>query len=256
MARQSLIAVVLFGALGLAGPAAAQSRVAAAHDAFGPKAGKPAEPVAAAPEPKRASHIAVVRRAAEARGLPPEIAEAVAFVESGFNPNAVGGVGEIGLMQIRPATAEMLGHDGGALALFDPETNARYAVRYLAGAWKLANGDLCRALMKYRAGHGSEIVSPLSAQYCRRAKAYLARLGSPLADGASADPVAVHDLPGDRRLSPAVARTKYAGPYLGWRPGKHTAADNARFWARHEARIRALEAKIERRSKLRVARRE
>lgn len=256
MARQSLIGAALFGALALAGPAAAENRVAAAHEAFAPPAERRAAPVEKPGPDGRASHVAVVRRAAEARGLPPEIAEAVAFVESGFNPNAVGGVGEIGLMQIRPATAEMLGHSGGALALFDPETNARYAVRYLAGAWKLAGGDLCRALMKYRAGHGSEIISPLSAQYCRRAKAYLARLGSPLAAGASPDVMAVHDLPGDRPLSSAAQRTRYSGPYLGWRPGKHSAADNARFWARHEARIRALEAKIERRAKVRVARRD
>jgi soluble lytic murein transglycosylase-like protein len=87
---------------------------------------------------KRASYVRIVRREALARGLPPEVAETVAEIESGTSPDAVGGVGEIGLMQIRPATAEMLGHDGGALALFDPETNARFAVRYLAQAWKLA----------------------------------------------------------------------------------------------------------------------
>lgn len=213
-------------------------------------------PALAAPDAPndRAGYVAVVRREAEARGLPPEVAEAVAFVESGFNPSAVGGVGEIGLMQIRPATAEMLGHDGGAIALFDPATNARFAVRYLAGAWKLADGDLCRALMKYRAGHGAEIMSPLSATYCLRAKRYLARLGSPLSDGVAPEVVAIHDLPGDKPLSAAQRRTKYPGPYLGWKPGKHTTADNARFWARHEARIRAIEARIDRRRKVRMAR--
>ncbi len=227
-----------------------------AHGACRAETSATAAPVVS-PDPAaaRALTIAIVRRAAEARGLPPEVAEAVAFVETGFDPSAVGGVGEIGLMQIRPATAEMLGHRGGALDLFDPETNARYAVRYLAGAWKLANGDLCRALMKYRAGHGAEVMSPLSAQYCLRAKGYLARLGSPLADGVAPAVVAIHDLPGEKPLSSAAERVKYAGPYLGWRPGKHTAADNARFWTRHEARIRAIEAGIKRRMKVRLARR-
>ena len=200
---------------------------------------------------ERQGYIDIVRREASARGLPPEVAEAVAHVETGFRPDAVGAVGEIGLMQIRPATAEMLGHDGGALALFDPETNARFAVRYLATAWKLANGELCRALMKYRAGHGAEVMSPLSANYCLRAKAYLARLGSPLADGVAPDVVAIREIDGDR---PLTSRRK-AGPYLGWRPGRHTVADNARFWERHEARIAALNAKIERRWKLRLAKR-
>ena len=200
---------------------------------------------------ERQGYIDIVRREASARGLPPEVAEAVAHVETGFRPDAVGSVGEIGLMQIRPATAEMLGHDGGALALFDPATNARFAVRYLATAWKLANGDLCRALMKYRAGHGAEVMSPLSANYCLRAKAYLARLGSPLADGVAPDVVAIREIDGDR---PLTSKRK-AGPYLGWRPGRHTIADNARFWEKHEARIAAFNAKIERRWKLRMAKR-
>ncbi|MFC3691180.1 lytic transglycosylase domain-containing protein [Chenggangzhangella methanolivorans] len=200
---------------------------------------------------ERQSYVDIVRREASARGLPPEVAEAVAHVETGFRPDAVGAVGEIGLMQIRPATAEMLGHDGGALALFDPETNARFAVRYLAKAWKLANGDLCRALMKYRAGHGAETMSPLSATYCLRAKAYLARLGSPLADGVAPEVVAIREIDGDQPKT----TTRKAGPYLGWRPGRHTASDNARFWERHETRIAALNAKIERRWKMRMAKR-
>lgn len=200
---------------------------------------------------ERQAYVDIVRREASARGLPPEVAEAVAYVETGFQPDAVGAVGEIGLMQIRPSTAEMLGHEGGALALFDPATNARFAVRYLAKAWKLANGDLCRALMKYRAGHGAEVMSPLSATYCLRAKAYLARLGSPLADGVAPDVVAIREIDGDR---PTTTRAK-PGPYLGWRPGRHTASDDARFWAAHEARIRALNAKIERRWKTRLAKR-
>ena len=216
------------GWLALAGAAHAQAQVAIAQPA-------PAEfPAAEAPS-DRAGFIAVVRREAEARGLPPEIAEAVAYVESGFDPNAVGGVGEIGLMQIRPATAEMLGHSDGALALFDPATNARFAVRYLATAWKLADGDLCRALMKYRAGHGSEFMSPLSASYCQRARAYLARLGSPLADGVAPMPAM------------AVASPRFAAigslkkpPYPAWRPGRRSEADRARYWKAFEDRIKIV----------------
>ena len=40
----------------------------------------------------------------------------------------------------------------------------------------------CRALMKYRAGHGEERFSERSVEYCRRARAHLASLGSPLAN--------------------------------------------------------------------------
>jgi len=104
----------------------------------------------------RLTHVGLVRQEAQQRGLPAEVADAVAQVESAYNPNAVGTVGEVGLMQVRPTTAAMLGHSGTIADLHEPSTNIRYGVRYLAEAWKLANGDLSRALMKYRAGHGEE----------------------------------------------------------------------------------------------------
>jgi hypothetical protein len=85
-------------------------------------------------------------------------------------------------MQIRPETAALLGYKGTVSALFEPETNVYYSVAYLAGAWRRANGDLCRALMKYRAGHGEERMSAFSIEYCRRARSYLASTGSPLGE--------------------------------------------------------------------------
>jgi soluble lytic murein transglycosylase-like protein len=129
----------------------------------------------------RRAHLALVRREAERRGLPPDVADAVAEVESAYNPRAVGDVGEIGLMQVRPETAHLLGHRGSVQALFEPETNVRLGVTYLSRAWELAKGDLCRALMKYRAGHGEEQMTALSVEYCRRARNHLASIGSPLA---------------------------------------------------------------------------
>ena len=41
-------------------------------------------------------------------------------------------VGEIGLMQVRPSTAAMLGFDGDTTELAKPEVNIRYGVTYLA----------------------------------------------------------------------------------------------------------------------------
>jgi soluble lytic murein transglycosylase-like protein len=52
--------------------------------------------------------ILIEKEAAQA-GLSSDIAEAVMAVESGYNTNAIGGVGEIGLMQILPSTACRLG---------------------------------------------------------------------------------------------------------------------------------------------------
>ena len=132
----------------------------------------------------RGAYLPLLSREAETAGLPPALAEAVTRVESAFNPDAVGKVGEVGLMQVRPETAAMLGYRGPVAGLFEPETNIRYGVAYLSRAWQLANGDVCRALMKYRAGWGEERMSPLSVEYCRRARGHLAAIGSPLAHGA------------------------------------------------------------------------
>jgi soluble lytic murein transglycosylase-like protein len=127
--------------------------------------------------PSRSLFLDAIRSEARAHELPAAIADAVVRVESGYNPSALGGVGEVGLMQVRPTTAAMLGFKGTDAELAVPETNIRYGVAYLAKAWRLAGGDLCRALMKYRAGHGEETMSPLSVEYCRRAQAHLATLG-------------------------------------------------------------------------------
>lgn len=132
----------------------------------------------------RITYLSLITSEADQRGLPAAMADAVVKVESGFNPNVVGGVGEVGLMQIRPQTAAMLGYKGGLTGLFEPETNVRFGVAYLARAWELARGDVCRTLMKYRAGWGEERMTPLSVEYCRRARGHLAAIGSPLAEGA------------------------------------------------------------------------
>ncbi len=125
----------------------------------------------------RSAYLPAIAHEAEANGIPPALVDAVVRIESRYDPTAVGSVGEIGLMQVRPKTAELLGFEGTLADLAQPQTNLRYGVGYLAKAWRLAGGDLCRALMKYRAGHGSETMSALSAEYCRRARIHLASVG-------------------------------------------------------------------------------
>lgn len=125
----------------------------------------------------RARYRAMIENEAARAALAPEIAEAVMEVESGFNPGAIGGVGEIGLMQILPSTARMLGFSGTLAELAVPETNIRYGVTYLAKAWRLAGGDLCTATMKYRAGHGETRFSHLSVNYCLAVRARLIARG-------------------------------------------------------------------------------
>ncbi|RUX73283.1 lytic transglycosylase domain-containing protein [Mesorhizobium sp. M7A.F.Ca.US.006.04.2.1] len=110
-------------------------------------------------------------------GLEPMLAHAVMEIESGFDPDVQGGDGEVGLMQVMPATARMLGFRGSLDDLSAPAANIALGVKYLAQANKLAAGDLCTTVMKYRAGHNESRFSALSVRYCQRARAILAREG-------------------------------------------------------------------------------
>jgi hypothetical protein len=209
-----------------------------------------AEPVAAPSGTGRNAYLPLIAREAKARGLPAEVADAVARVESGYNPGVVGGSGERGLMQVMPPTAAMLGFRGGPAALADPETNIKLGVQYLAGAWRLAKGDLCRALMKYRAGHNEERMSPLSVEYCRRARDHLAAQGSALAlaqlpqadyfpagGAVHGGPTVFGDVVGRARVVRVAGRLRRIAPI-------RTAATSRNFWAAHAARIRQIEARL------------
>jgi soluble lytic murein transglycosylase-like protein len=128
----------------------------------------------------RQGYRAIIEQEAKVAGLPPEIAEAVMGVESGYNPDVIGADGEIGLMQVLPSTARMMGFTGSLAELARPEINIRYGVSYLAAAWNRAGKDLCTAVMKYRAGHGETRFSYLSVNYCLRVRANLAARGYPV----------------------------------------------------------------------------
>jgi soluble lytic murein transglycosylase-like protein len=188
---------------------------------------------------------ALVEKEVQNTGLPADIADAVVHVESDYNASTIGTVGEIGLMQVRPGTAAMLGFKGSNEELARPEINIHYGVIYLSKAWRLANGDLCRALMKYRAGHGEESMSPLSVEYCRRARNHLAALGSPFAiDGATAPVIAPASIAATpEQAPPKLALNSPKDVYARYRQG--TRAASQAFWAAHEARVRAISAEIE-----------
>jgi soluble lytic murein transglycosylase-like protein len=147
-----------------------------------------------------------IGRAEAARnGVPFALLDAVMWVESRYNPRARGGVGEIGLMQVLPTTATLLGFTGSLARLAEPATNIAYGARYLAEAWRLAKGDLCTTVMKYRAGHAQTRFSARSIEYCNRIRAHLARvlgadppataLYGPVPDPARKQPVAIAGKP-------------------------------------------------------------
>ena len=125
----------------------------------------------------RDEYGAIIQRESRAYGLPPALLDAVMSVESRYDPRVVGMDGEIGLMQVLPSTARMLGFIGSPAQLADPEINIHYGAKYLAGAWRLAGQDVCTTAMKYRAGYGETRFSFRSVDYCARVRDHLAAHG-------------------------------------------------------------------------------
>jgi soluble lytic murein transglycosylase-like protein len=96
---------------------------------------------------------ALVATHAKANDVPEALVHRVIVHESRYQPQLVGRGGTIGLMQIKLATARGLGYTGTAEGLRDPDTNLTYAVKYLAGAYRAANGDHRRAMAYYASGY-------------------------------------------------------------------------------------------------------
>lgn len=87
--------------------------------------------------------------------VPATLVQRVVRAESAHRPEARNGA-HLGLMQLSLETARVMGYRGPAEGLLDPDTNLRYGVRYLRGAWMVAGGDPDRAVMWYRRGYYDE----------------------------------------------------------------------------------------------------
>ena len=110
-------------------------------------------PFSQAAQAQHAEYDALVATHAKANAVPEALVHRVIVRESRYRPALVGRGGTIGLMQIKLATAPSLGYTGDAAGLRDPNTNLTYAVKYLAGAYRAANGDHKRAMAYYASGY-------------------------------------------------------------------------------------------------------
>jgi soluble lytic murein transglycosylase-like protein len=110
-------------------------------------------PSAWAEDTRHGNLDALIAAHARANSIPESLIHRVIVRESRYNPRLIGHGGAMGLMQIKPATARGLGYAGSASGLLDAETNLTYAVRYLAGAYRLAGGNENRAVGYFARGY-------------------------------------------------------------------------------------------------------
>lgn len=117
----------------------------------------PAPPLALAPVVPRpdlagrgpARWDATVVRAATRHGVDPDLVRAVIRHESAWDPAARSHKGALGLMQLMPSTAQLLGVDP-----LDPVQNIEGGTRYLAGLLAMFAGNLDAAILGYIGGPG------------------------------------------------------------------------------------------------------
>ena len=116
----------------------------------------------------KGSYGKLIAKYAAQHGVPYRLARAVVQVESSFRAGVTGGAGEIGLMQIKLATARGMGYKGSRKQLYNPATNLYWGMKYLGKAHRLAGGSTCGTILKYNAGHGAKSMNPISRRYCNR----------------------------------------------------------------------------------------
>ena len=95
---------------------------------------------------------ALIETTSRTYGVPTDLVQRVVIRESRHIPAARNGP-YYGLMQILPETARTMGYRGRPEGLLDAETNLTYGVKYLRGAWLVADGDPDEAVGWYARGY-------------------------------------------------------------------------------------------------------
>lgn len=138
MNRRAFVGAGLAGLAGLAGCGIAKNRDTASRSGLYPNE---------TPTLRRS-----IEHYADLYEVPVSLVQRVILRESSHRPEARNGP-YYGLMQILPQTAQTMGYRGPASGLLDADTNLKYGVKYLRGAWLLSHGSEDRAVMWYAKGY-------------------------------------------------------------------------------------------------------
>lgn len=119
----------------------------------------------ASPTSPRAMDSLIAKYSAQ-YNVPESLIRRIIVRESGYNPRARNGP-YWGLMQIRYDTAQSMGYSGPASGLLDAETNLKFGVKYLSGAYMVGDRNPDRAVHNYASGY----------YYAAKAKGLLEEVG-------------------------------------------------------------------------------
>ncbi len=103
----------------------------------------------------------IILKISREEGVDPALVMAVIRQESRFYPKARSASGALGLMQVMPATARLMGVKDSR-KLYDPETNIRCGVRYLKYLWgEFGEGDF--SSLSASAADSSALINTIAA---------------------------------------------------------------------------------------------
>ncbi len=116
---------------------------------YSASSGDTAAPIVAYSGSRRSEFLPTARAAAERHGIPVDLFYRLINQESRWNPGAVSSAGALGLAQLMPGTADLLGVNPN-----DPQQNLDGGARYLRMMYDQF-GDWRLALAAYNAGPGA-----------------------------------------------------------------------------------------------------
>ena len=94
----------------------------------------------------------LINKWADNYNVPRSLVHKVVKRESDYRPAARNGP-YYGLMQILPETSQTMGFRGAPNDLLNADTNLKYAVKYLRGAWLVSDGNEDEAVQWYARGY-------------------------------------------------------------------------------------------------------
>lgn len=178
---------------------------------------------------------AIFEEAAKKYHLPKDLLTAVAYHESGFQPNVTSSSGAMGIMQLMPSTCQAY----GVTDPYDPYQNIMGGAAVLNVLSRMYNGDLILTLAGYNAGCGN-VAKYGGVPPFKETQNYIAKISQYIKDGVTV-PNTISPRNTDNSIKAPVTDNK--NPYLANPAQTEAVSDSAK--AQDAARKAEIIAEIQ-----------